>query len=247
MDCNNFFLSVFTEYYLFYLRANSYLNFHLWMYLLFSFVIIFFSFFLIFISNPIYSVISLIIIYFFVAFVLLCFETYFLSVIFILIYLGAVVVLFLFIVMMLNIKIQNTLKIFNIIPLFFLISLFFFFFQNIFLFKEKNFTNYLEMDESLLYNFLDFFSIFKMLSLYIDNIYLLNIGFLKENYILFGFLLYSYFYVEIIIASYILLLAMVGCITLTLIKDIENKKKQEPMEQLLQSNVFLKKVSFVIE
>jgi hypothetical protein len=71
---------------------------------------------------------------------------------------------------------------------------------------------------------------------------LYNLKYKKENYIIFGFLLYSYFYIEIILASFILLLAMIGCITLTLVRNVENPKKQEPMEQLLHSNSFLKRI-----
>jgi NADH:ubiquinone oxidoreductase subunit 6 (subunit J) len=238
-----FFSDKFTEFFLFYVRTNSYIVFHISIYVFFFFIISLFSFFLIFLSNPIYSVISLIVVYLFVAFVVLCFDIHFLAVVFILIYLGAVVVLFLFIVMMLNIKIQSTLKIFNIFPLIFLILGFFFFFNSVFSFKETDFWVYIDTDLYKELNVFDFYSKYRMLSFFTENGYLTNLKFSKENYVLFGFLLYTYFYVEIIVASYILLLAMVGCITLTLIKDSENIKRQEPMEQLLHRNMFLKKKS----
>ncbi len=240
----NFLSNYFFNCYLTYFRINVYLKIHLFYFSLFVCIIILFSLFLIFISNPIYSVISLIIIYLFSAFALICIEIHFLAVVFILVYLGAVVVLFLFIVMMLNIKVQNTLKIFNIIPLMFLIFFLFISFKEIFFFKENNFLFYINTDKILENNdsFFDFYSYFKIIDSFLEVDYLCNLKFKKENYIIFGFLLYSYFYIEIIVASYILLLAMIGCITLTLVKNIETTKKQEPMEQLLHKNVFLKRV-----
>jgi NADH-quinone oxidoreductase subunit J len=240
----NFLLDYFLNYFSLYSRINLYLKIHLFYFSLFSVVIILFSLLLIFVSNPIYSVISLIIIYLFAAFVLICIEIHFLAVVFILVYLGAVVVLFLFIVMMLNIKVQNTLKIFDIlISLLFLICMFFFFFKKIFFFKEYDFSFYIDIDKFLTFNdsFFDFYSFSKIDKDFLDVSYLYNLKFKKQNYIIFGFLLYSYFYVEIIIASYILLLAMIGCITLTLVKKTENARKQEPMEQLLHKNKFLKR------
>lgn len=235
----DFIINDFFNYYLLYLRTNSYMKIHLFHLSFFIFVAILFSFFLIFISNPIYSVISLIVVYLFSAFILICFEIHFLAVVFILVYLGAVVVLFLFIVMMLNIKVQNTLRFFNVIPLIFFLFSFFFFLKNVFSFKEINFYCYMDLD--LGQTFFDFYSMFKLFDIFADVEYLYTLKYRKENYIIFGFLLYNYFYFEIILASYILLLAMIGCITLTLVKQQKNKKIQEPMEQLLHKNVFFKR------
>jgi NADH:ubiquinone oxidoreductase subunit 6 (subunit J) len=244
-----FLLDNFSDFHLFCYRLILYTKFHIFCFSIFSFIIIIFSLCLVFTSNPIYSVISLIIIYLFSAFILILFEIHFLAVIFILIYLGAVIVLFLFIVMMLNIKVQNGLKIFNIIPLIFLIGIFFSLFKNLFLFNLDNIglnfyfnLNYFKefyIEKSFF--IFDFYSYMPFFDIYIDFYYLCNIKFKKENYIIFGFLLYNYFYIEIIIASFILLIAMIGCITLTLNSKIENNKRQEPMDQLLHKNLFYKR------
>jgi len=46
---------------------------------------------------------------------------------------------------------------------------------------------------------------------------------------------------ELLVAAYVLLLAMIGCIALTLGKESEALKKQDSMNQILHSNSFLLK------
>ena len=98
---------------------------------LFIFLICLFSTFLILNKNPMYSVICLILVYFSASFFLVFLEINFLAVIVILVYLGAVVVLFLFVIMMLNIKIQEKTKILTFFPfLIIFVCILFFSFSN---------------------------------------------------------------------------------------------------------------------
>lgn len=239
-------LDEFTNYFSFFQRFLNYFQIHFFLFCIFSFVVCIFALSLVLIANPIYSVISLIVVYLFSAFILICFEIHFLSVVFILIYLGAVIVLFLFIVMMLNIKVQNTFTVSNIINLLFLFLFVFFFFKDILSFKSESFfqvfdVGYLHRGEKIEKVFFDFLFFVPILDIYLDNNYLVAFLFHRENYMLFGFMLYTYFYLELLVSSYILLLAMVGCISLTLVKKSGNLRQQESMEQLLHVNTFLKR------
>ena len=62
------------------------------------------SLFVVFSSNPVYSVLSLILVFCSASMVLLVLTVDFLSILFIVVYVGAIAVLFLFVIMMLNIK-----------------------------------------------------------------------------------------------------------------------------------------------
>jgi NADH:ubiquinone oxidoreductase subunit 6 (subunit J) len=237
----DFLVEKFTNFYLFIIRADAYLDLHLIYFFICSFYIIFCSFVLILVSNPIISVISLMIVYLFASFILICMEIHFLAVVFILIYLGAVIVLFLFIVMMLNIKVQNTLKFFNIVPILLLLCIFIFFAKNF----DINFNFTFSLDYPIHYNYfslLEFFSLLPYFDIFFNIEYIYLAMFYKENYILFSILLYMYFYIEILVACFILLLAMIGCISLGLVKGLRNMKGQESMEQLLHKNSFFKKI-----
>jgi NADH-quinone oxidoreductase subunit J len=236
------FESLFIDYFLFYERYVFFLQIHLFYYFVFTLIIIFFSFFLIFISNPIYSVISLIIIYLAASFLIILFEIHFLAVIFILVYLGAVIVLFLFIVMMLNIKVQNYINFFNFLPFFFFLLIFLLFFKMpIYSFKNIYLFNVINNIEEI--DIFDFFSTFGVLDYYINIFHLSNINFQVDNVLVFSFLLYTYFFIELIVCSYILLLAMIGCISLTLIKENIGLKKQDAMLQILHKNSFFKRTN----
>jgi NADH:ubiquinone oxidoreductase subunit 6 (subunit J) len=240
-----YFNDLFIDYVSYYNHYNLFIEIYYFIFVFFTLVVIFFSFFLIFISNPIYSVISLIIIYLAASFLIILYEIHFLSVIFILVYLGAVIVLFLFIVMMLNIKVQSNVKILNIFP-FIILSIIFFLFFGLPLFFFKNslffnsFNNNINLEETVIF---DFFSIFNLLDLYLNCFFLENINYKEENILLFGYLLYTYFCVEFLICSFVLLLAMIGCISLTLNKDSKGLKKQDVVLQLYHKNSLYKRLN----
>ena len=173
--------------------------------------------------NPIESVLFLILAFCNTAAILFIFNVEFLGLLFIIIYVGAVAVLFLFIIMMLNIKNQDNLvlnvsylksiydKIKIFIFIFFITALFLFlqntFQQDIFLFFDKNF---------------DFVSIFDKLN----------------NIDVIGQVLYNYFIVCFLLAGLVLLIALIGAIVLTL-RFNSVKKSQLVSRQLSRTDNFL--------
>ena len=87
------------------------------------------NFFVYFSMNPVHSVLFLILAFVNASFILILFQIEFLALLFIIVYVGAIAVLFLFIVMMLNIKkVRINSSFFNrLLFLSILVSLFFFF------------------------------------------------------------------------------------------------------------------------
>ena len=77
------------------------------------------SIFVIFAENPVHSVLFLILSFFNVSCILLLFQVEFLSLLFLIIYVGAIAVLFLFVIMMLNVKVQSSNDLSFIAPLIF--------------------------------------------------------------------------------------------------------------------------------
>jgi len=230
----------FNEIFNFYVRSSHFLENHIFYYSLFSFLMCVFATFLILVNNPIYSVISLILVYLAASFMLVFIEVHFLAVLFILVYLGAVVVLFLFIVMMLNIKVMAPLSLFTFIPIFFIFLVLGLFISN-FDINFKSNINFIPSLDILNSTFVEFVPAFPLSRLFFETFYIDLLNFRFENFNVLAFLLYTHFFVELCVAAFILLLAMVGCIALTLGKEVSGLKKQEPMEQILQKTVFLLK------
>ena len=161
--------------------------------------------------NPIESVLFLILAFCNTAAILFIFNVEFLGLLFIIIYVGAVAVLFLFIIMMLNIKNQensvlNSMSIKNIYDKikYFILS---FFVLMLFLFFDKNF---------------DFIAIFDTLN----------------NIDVIGQVLYNYFIVCFLLAGLVLLIALIGAIVLTL-RFNSDKKSQLVSRQLSRTDNFL--------
>jgi NADH-quinone oxidoreductase subunit J len=173
--------------------------------------------------NPIESVLFLILAFCNTAAILFIFNVEFLGLLFIIIYVGAVAVLFLFIIMMLNIKNQDN-SVLNVSYLksiydkvkffifsFFVIALFLFlqntFQQDTFLFFDRNF---------------DFVSVFDQLN----------------NIDVIGQVLYNYFIICFLLAGLVLLIALIGAIVLTL-RFNSVKKSQLVSRQLSRTDNFL--------
>jgi NADH-quinone oxidoreductase subunit J len=173
--------------------------------------------------NPIESVLFLILAFCNTAAILFIFNVEFLGLLFIIIYVGAVAVLFLFIIMMLNIKNQDNFalnssyikniydKIKFFLFLFLIIGLFLFlqnsFAQDTFLFFDRNF---------------DFVSVFDKLN----------------NIDVIGQVLYNYFISCFLLAGLVLLIALIGAIVLTL-RFNSVKKSQLVSRQLSRTDNFL--------
>lgn len=156
-------------------------------------------------SSPINSAIFLIMAFCNSAFILFFFNVEFLSLIFIIIYVGAIAVLFLFVVMMLNIKITE---------------------QNILAYSITN---------KILFIFMLFYCLFLILSYAFDNTFSRDIALSinKDEIILFldeihniniiGQVLFNYFNSCLLIAGMMLLISLMGAILLTL--DFRTVKK----------------------
>jgi NADH-quinone oxidoreductase subunit J len=187
-------------------------TFHL--FLTFFFVL---SGLLVFVSdNPVHSVLFLILTFCNSSAILFLFQVDFLALTFIIIYVGAIAVLFLFVVMMLNVKVFSLLKLFYA-PFIFL-GIFILLIQ-IFFFVEKAFFGFCNFESTcpfIFENMLDNFNAIDAL----------------------GQGLYNYFLVCFLLAGLILLVAMVGAIVLTL--NFRSQRKNElAYRQLSRSENFL--------
>ena len=203
-----------------------YFNFQL--FYLFSFLICFCGFAVIFSQNPIHSILILVFLFFNAASLLILLGADFLAILFLIVYVGAVAVLFLFVIMMLSGKLLKRKINFFYIPLIVLLALIFLF--EIFLIIEQN---------------LNFLS---------NNIFflneILNPLFLWQNEITFfsnveiiGSLIYTYFFYFFIVSSLILLISMIGAIILTLYKrnDLKTQLIFKQVKKNFESSILLTK------
>lgn len=162
-------------------------------------------------KNPVHSVLFLVVLFCNGAILLLLLQAEFLGLIYIVVYVGAIAVLFLFVVMMLNIKLIEISRIFYFLPVGIIIGLIF---------------------------FVDLISV---LSVYVTSFYKLsnfnfsyvnwfNIINLKQNLLSLGEIMYTYHVILFILCGFILLLAMLGSIILTLLGRT-SLKRQDIYEQ----------------
>src|SRR5690242_20328857 len=94
--------------------------------------ILFSSVCVVIVRNPIYSILFLILVFALTSILFIILNSEFLAMVLVIVYLGAVCVLFLFVVMMLNIKIIELKRQINFIPFFFVVFSFF-----VIIFSEK--------------------------------------------------------------------------------------------------------------
>ena len=169
--------------------------------------------------NPVLSVISLIGFFLNGAALLFFFQAEYLGIVYIVVYIGAIAVLFLFVVMMLDFKSGSSLYDVNteyFLSSFFFLILFFFYLYTFFVnqisfFEASNFSNSTYFYKSWIYllnSFTDIASI--------------------------GFVLYSYYMVYFFLCGLLLFVAMVGAIILTLFKR-ESVRMQNLSDQILRS------------
>jgi len=174
--------------------------------------------------NPIHSVLFLVLVFCNAAGLLILLETEFLAMLFLIVYVGAIAVLFLFVVMMLNVRITELNEsILRYIPIGGLILI-------IFLFEILSIVNG------------DLVPLFSTKLLAFNNDYLilnqnLNTQIWSNqidpitNVAAIGELLYTYYVYCFMTASLILLVAMIGAILLTMRKRT-NVRKQEIFDQV---------------
>nr|BBH42962.1 NADH dehydrogenase subunit 6 [Marophrys sp. SRT127] len=187
-------------------------------------------------ANPIHSVIFLILVFCNATGLLLLLKLEFLGMMFLIIYVGAIAVLFLFIVMMLNIKLNEInenwlryLPIGGIIGVIFLTELALVLgflstpISGLFEFAPNTAFFVPETDVGSLGNF---FPDQKSWSALIDPV---------TNIQSLGYLIYTYYFYHFVVASLILLIAMIGAIVLTMYKRKNASKKQLIFKQVFQS------------
>lgn len=158
-------------------------------------------------KNPVYSVLFLILVYLSISLIFFLMEIEFLAIILLIIYVGAISVLFLFIIMMIDIKFSFDSFLFFDHFLFFIFLIVFFLLEIFLIIKISFFFDsfYYSLVErnSFFYNYLEWLFIF-----YYGK--LLN---------MMGFVLYVFYFVYFLTSSLILLVSMVGSILLTLDVD----------------------------
>jgi NADH-quinone oxidoreductase subunit J len=170
--------------------------------------------------NPIHSVLALISVVLNIVVLLLLLEAEFLALTFIAVYLGAVTVLFLFIVMMLNLKSKDYSKeiIYSLPIAFFLGGL-------VFYFLYMSVADQVGVNNSVVWAltegiFIDWYSIQEQVS----------------NINVFGSILYIDYAPYLLIVGIILLIAMIGAIILTKTNYILSDKKRDFIDQQVTRN-----------
>jgi len=147
-------------------------------------------------KNPVQSILFLIIVFLITTNIFIIIGAEFLALFLLIIYIGAISVLFLFVIMMLNLRlVENYNTVLNYIPIGAFVG-FIFFFQILFL---------IYFDFGLSNNFYEIIKIYEWVNLYNT----------KFNIILIGVVLYNHNSHLFLIAGFILFVAMIGSIILT--------------------------------
>lgn len=193
---------------------------------LFSFLLCFCSFAVIFSKNPVHSVLFLILLFFNSAALLILLGADFLSILFLIVYVGAVAVLFLFVLMMLSGKGMVVKMNLFYFPLILLVSLTFLF--EISLIVDRNLV---QLSNNVVY----LLEILNPLFSWNENIVSLS------NIRIIGSVLYSYFFYFFVMSSILLLIAMIGAIVLTLYKrnDLKTQVVFEQTKKSFENSIVL--------
>lgn len=167
------------------------------------------------INNSIYSILLLIVSFVSATGLLLMLECEFMALIFVVIYIGAIAVLFLFVIMMLNIKITNSIKdVFKYFPLSNFIGILFL--LEILFVLKKTFTINPYSDKIIFNYYINWFD-------KIDSI---------SDIHAIGQIIYTHYVVQFLVAGFILLIAILGAVILTSSYKKENQKKQDTFKQV---------------
>jgi len=179
-----------------------------------SFLLVFSAILVISAQNPVHSVFFLALVFFTSAFLLFLLEVEFISLLFVLVYVGAIAVLFLFVVMMLDIKITKYEKdLLFYLPIGSFLGIIFL--LEVFLGLQENLVPLLPSSSREIYT--DWLGI-------VDSL---------TNLDVLGQILYTYYFFYFLIAGVILLVAMVGAIVLTL-NFTQKAKHQFVFRQILR-------------
>jgi NADH-quinone oxidoreductase subunit J len=159
------------------------------------------SFFVVYAKNPIQSVLFLVLVYLYSILIFLNLGAEYLALLILIVYVGALSIFFLFIVMMLNLRIVEVYnKFYNYITLGSFLGLFFFFF--------------------LIYSFYFFFGLTNTLNFYnYKNLFISNFS----NIIILGQILYNYYIDYFFLTSIILFISFLGAISIAFNFEINKK------------------------
>nr|AHX02478.1 NADH dehydrogenase subunit 6 [Riquetophycus sp. HSY-2014a] len=182
------------------------MNIDIFLFYLFSIFALISSLMVIGLSNAVHSVLFLILVFFNVAGLLLLFGAEFFAFMLLIVYVGAIAVLFLFVVMMLNIKINSTkISKFSILPIGILVF-------------------------SILFNqFITSIYEFDLLKFQIKNFNFISWASENDNLSnieVVGQVLYTYYSLLFLICGFILLVAMIGAIVLTMHQRVDVRKQK---------------------
>lgn len=174
--------------------------------------------------NPMHSVLFLVLVFCNAAGLLLLLETEFLAMLLLVVYVGAIAVLFLFVVMMLNIRITELNEsVLRYIPIGGILLL-------IFLFEILSVVNG-DLIPFFSSNLFAFANDNVILNQELNTIFWTNQINPTTNIEALGIVLYTYYVYSFMIASLILLVAMIGAILLTMRKRT-NVRKQDIFDQV---------------
>lgn len=190
-----------------------------------SFISIILAISVILIKNPISSILCLIGLFFNIACYLCILGLTFLGLSYLLVYVGAISILFLFILMLINIRVSElTVNTTNSIPLVIIVSVYFIFTMNEILPGDSLYSlgyNYMNMVPLLGY-FVNFVNNFDIVNVTENEVYYSSSNSWDSNIAeathitSIGNIMYTSYFIWLILTSIILLLAMVGCIVITL-------------------------------
>lgn len=193
------------------------------LFLLFSFILIFSAISIITVQNPIYSVLFLVLNFLTASGLLFLLECEFLALLFIIIYVGAIAVLFLFVIMMLDLKILSSSKdIFKYLPAGSFIGGAFFLVVTIIILDEFYLNSYLNCSLGL-----------EFVNFYIN--WYSNIDSFTDIQVI-GQLLYTHYVIQFLISGIILLLAVLGAVSLTMNNESQQIKKQMFFKQISRNH-----------
>lgn len=187
---------------------------------LFSIFLVFSAFMVVVSQHPVFSLLFLVSSFVFASFILFLLECELLALLFIIVYVGAIAVLFLFAIMMLESKLTDLSRnVMKYVPVGFI-------FGFIFLFPQlreikKNFDTNIYYDLFYQNNFQNWYDL-------IDS---------TTDVEVYGQVLYSYFVLQLLIAGLILLLVLIGVVYLTNNFNVNKSTKDQVAFKQLARNV----------
>ena len=168
--------------------------------------------------NPVHSVLWLILTFLSSAGLFVLLGAEFVAMLLVIVYVGAVAVLFLFVVMMLDVKILETSKdLFKYIPIGSIIGGLFLIEMSSIIYSHFKTNSYNSNSGKVFMN--DFLNYYDRIDVFSDIEAL-------------GQLLYTHYIVQFLVAGFILLLAVIGAVVLTMNNNMQNTKNQMFFKQI---------------